>query len=160
MLTQSFTYIESARAHTLTRPTRYSKWALLRSRLQTAALKRKKKSSRDHPCWFPFEEHGRIVGITEETLICPPLTLSLIHTHSQTPTHRLLFFLPLQWVIGDVSVPDQYWVSLPQIAWQAKKPSGMDGKGKAKKTYPICSANINLDWVLGECVSKKGWKFK
>lgn len=47
-------------------------------------------------------------------------------------------------------------MSLPQIERQAKKPSGMDGKGKAKKTCPIWSANINLDWSSGNVCLKKG----
>lgn len=158
MLTQGFACIESARAHTLTRPTRYSKWALLRSRLQTAALKRKKKSSRDHPCWFPFEEHGRIVGITEETLICPPLSLTHTLTHSNTQTSFL----------SPPSVSHRCCVSAGSILGVSSTDSTTSQEtlrngwetAKAKKTCPIWSANINLDWVLGECVSKKGWKFK
>lgn len=67
----------------------------------------------NYSCWLAFEGHYRIVGIAVEDRLPPSFTPpSLIHRHKFPPC------LHTQWVIGDVSEPDRYWVSLAQIEWQ------------------------------------------
>lgn len=63
-------------------------------------------------------------------------TLSRTHTDTQIPH----LSPPPQWVIGDVSEPDRYWLSLPQIERQAKKTFGKEEKVRLWKHV--------LSWLL------------
>lgn len=115
---------------------------------------KERRAKENRPCWLLFEGHGRISGIAVKTHIffCPSLCHTHTHTHKHRHTHwhtNSLSHSPLQWVIGDVSEPDRYWVSLPRIEWQAKKPFGKEEKVRLWKCAPSWLLILSLTHSSG-----------
>ena len=134
----------------------YSTWPLARTwcELQTEPWK-KEELKKIVPADSSLKDMVGFQGLLwRPTSFSVPLFVT--HTHTHTHKHRhthwhtnSLSHSPLQWVIGDVSEPDRYWVSLPRIEWQAKKPFGKEEKVRLWKCAPSWLLILSLTHSSG-----------